>query len=69
MVASTIYRYGVDRIRTIVDDMRAWLDEHEYESVAQLRGSMSQARCPDPTAYERVNYMKTLASFTPHRPV
>jgi dihydroorotate dehydrogenase (fumarate) len=41
-----------------------WLDEREYESVQQLRGSVSHAAATDPEAFERANYMKELASFS-----
>jgi dihydroorotate dehydrogenase (fumarate) len=43
--------------------MAIWLEEHEYESLAQMRGSMSLERCPDPQAYERGNYMELLQSW------
>jgi dihydroorotate dehydrogenase (fumarate) len=39
------------------------MEEHEYESVAQMRGSMSQRSCPDPSSFERAQYMKALATF------
>jgi dihydroorotate dehydrogenase (fumarate) len=40
--------------------LRYWMEEHEYESVAQMRGALSLANCPDPAAFERANYLKTL---------
>jgi len=40
-----------------------WLDEHEYESLAQLRGSLNLRTCPDPSAFERANYLKILQSW------
>ena len=42
--------------------MREWMAEREYESVEQLKGSVSQGSVADPTAYERANYMRTLES-------
>ncbi|HMB78675.1 MAG TPA: hypothetical protein VKI43_01355, partial [Vicinamibacterales bacterium] len=42
---------------------REWADEHEYESLDQMRGSMSLARCPDPSAFERGNYVRILQSW------
>jgi dihydroorotate dehydrogenase (fumarate) len=48
----------------VEDELRAWMTEHEYESVAQIRGSASQATAEDPSAFERANYMKTLQSWT-----
>ena len=43
--------------------MREWMEEHEYESVEQLKGSMSQKNCPDPSAFERAQYMRALATY------
>jgi dihydroorotate dehydrogenase (fumarate) len=40
------------------------MSEREYESVTQLKGSLSQQSCPDPDAFERANYMKALKSYT-----
>lgn len=45
--------------------MTEWLTEHEYESVTQIRGSMSQRHCAEPAAFERANYMKALQSWRP----
>lgn len=63
MVASTLYRNGVDGLRTLVDGAQYWLDANDYQSLDQIKGSLSQRRCPDPAAYERANYTKALASF------
>ena len=62
-MVSALLRYGPQYIRTLTDNVRRWMEEHEYESVAQLTGSMSLARCPEPSAYERANYMTLLQSF------
>jgi dihydroorotate dehydrogenase (fumarate) len=64
MVASAIYEKGFGLLKDILDGMRSWMEEKDYESVEQLKGSMSQENCPDPGAFERGNYMKTLTSFT-----
>lgn len=64
MVASVIYRKGYGHVAVMLDGLRRWMEEKEYESVNQLKGIMSQANCPDPTAFERGNYMKALTSFT-----
>lgn len=67
MLASTLLRHGPARLRTIEADLDRWLDEHGYESIGQLHGSMSQRRCPDPVAFERANYLRTLLSWSaPH---
>ncbi len=63
MVASALYMNGVGHVATMLDGMREWLDANEYESVEQLKGSMSRENCPDPTAFQRGNYMKTLTSY------
>lgn len=65
MMASELLQNGIRRINVILDEMRRWMDEHEYESVAQMIGSMSQQHCAEPAAFERANYMKTLASYRP----
>jgi dihydroorotate dehydrogenase (fumarate) len=65
MLCSTLLSHGVGTIRTIEDDMRAWLERHEYVSVKQMRGSMSQRNCPSPSEFERAQYIRTLRSFGP----
>lgn len=63
MLASALLVHGVERLHTIERDLLAWLEEHEYESVAQLRGSMSQRCVRDPAAYERAQYIRTVGTF------
>jgi len=65
MMASELLQNGVRRIKEILSEMEAWMDEHEYESVAQMIGSMSQKNCAEPAAFERANYMKILDSYRP----
>jgi dihydroorotate dehydrogenase (fumarate) len=65
MMASELLQNGIRRISVILDEMRCWMNEHEYESVAQMIGSMSQQHCAEPAAFERANYMKMLASYSP----
>lgn len=65
MMASELLQNGVGRIQEILDDVVAWMEEHEYESMAQMQGSMSQQRSADPAAFERANYMKVLQSWQP----
>lgn len=64
MIASVLYKKGFAQVGEILQAMQAWMEEREYESVEQMRGSMSQVNCPDPAAFERGNYMKALTSFT-----
>ena len=65
MMASELLQNGTGRIRTILNDLEAWMEEHEYASVGQMRGSMSQQHVAEPAAFERANYMKVLQSWRP----
>jgi len=62
---SELLRHGPDRLRSLRQSMISWMEEHEYESLEQMRGSMSLERCPDPAAFERANYMRILQSWRP----
>jgi len=62
MLCSTLLRNGISHLRYIEHGLREWMEEHEYESVAQMKGSMSQLRCSDPSAFERAQYMKAVRS-------
>ena len=63
MTTSALLNRGTPAILQILDGMEAWMSEHEYESIKQMRGSMSQGAIADPSAFERANYMKALNSF------
>lgn len=63
MMASELLRRGPERLREVLALMTAWLVEREYASVAQLRGSMSQQSCPDPSAFERAHYIRTVSGY------
>ena len=65
MVASAALARGAVVVPEILDGLRGWLEEREYDSVEQLKGSLSQASCPDPAAFERGNYMRALVSYAP----
>ena len=62
-VVSALLKNGPDRLRTLRQDLALWLEEHEYDSLAQMKGSLSLLRCPDPAAHERANYMTILQSW------
>ena len=64
MMASALYQHGPNHVRTLIDGIRAWMVEKEYASVAQMKGSLSAINAPDPGAFERANYIKTLVNFT-----
>jgi dihydroorotate dehydrogenase (fumarate) len=59
-VVSALLKYGPSHIGGLINGLRQWLEEHEYESVDQMRGSMSLRNCPDPSAFERANYLRVL---------
>jgi dihydroorotate dehydrogenase (fumarate) len=63
-VCSVLLREGVGHLAAMLKDVQSWMREHEYESVEQMKGSMSQKACADPTAFERANYLKALQSYT-----
>jgi dihydroorotate dehydrogenase (fumarate) len=65
MMTSELLGHGVGRLCEVVREARTWLETHEYVSVAQLRGSMSQRNVSNPDAFERANYMKMLRSWQP----
>jgi dihydroorotate dehydrogenase (fumarate) len=68
MMTSALLRNGPDHLRPVEVRLRDWMDRHGYETVEQLRGRLSQRSVPDPAAFERANYLKTLASHpTPRR--
>ena len=65
MVVSELLQNGVGRIGEMVTGLKRWMEEHEYESVKQMQGSMSQVKVAEPAAFERANYMKSLESWRP----
>ncbi len=67
MMTSALLRHGPEHVATVESELRAWMTEREYESVAQLRGSASAATAEDPSAFERANYMQTLRSWSAPR--
>jgi dihydroorotate dehydrogenase (fumarate) len=63
MLCSVLLRHGVQQIGAIERDMVAWMEEHEYESVARMKGSLSQKKCPAPSSFERAQYMRASSSY------
>jgi dihydroorotate dehydrogenase (fumarate) len=63
MLTSELLSSGIARLSDILADLRAWMVEHEYESIMQMHGSMSQRAVAEPAAFERANYIKALSSF------
>jgi dihydroorotate dehydrogenase (fumarate) len=64
MTTSALLRNGPEHVATIEAELRAWMAEHEYASVSELRGSVNAATSDDPAAFERANYLRTLHSWT-----
>lgn len=64
-MTSAVLRHGPEHVRTVLDGLHAWLQDNDYESVGQLRGSVSSAGAQDPAAFERANYVKVLSSYEP----
>lgn len=62
-LCSTLYRHGIEYLATIEREMIEWMVRNEYESLGQMRGSMSQLNCPDPAQFERAQYIRSLHSF------
>ena len=63
MIASVLYRKGIGEAGRMLEGLSQWMVENDYDSVEQLKGSMSSENCPDPAAFQRGNYMKTLTSY------
>jgi dihydroorotate dehydrogenase (fumarate) len=66
MVAALLQR-GPNHLGVVLGELRRWLEEHEYASLAQARGSMSLEKSPDPAAFERGNYMRILQTWPPRQ--
>ena len=65
LLVSCLLRHGIDHLRDMETEILHWMEEHEYESIKQMHGSMSQINCPDETAFERAQYMKAIQSYHP----
>ncbi len=63
MLCSVLLKDGISSFSNILEGLRVWMEEHEYESVQQMIGSLSHKHCEDPSAFERANYMKALRMF------
>ena len=59
-VVSTLLKHGPEHLAGLLANLSRWMEDHEYESVDQMRGSMSLGHCPDPSVYERANYLRVL---------
>ena len=68
MTASELIANGIPRAKGMLDELSEWMEAHEYESVHQMQGAMSQQKVEEPAAFERANYMKALTRFDNHLP-
>jgi dihydroorotate dehydrogenase (fumarate) len=64
MLASALLQNGIGYLHPLRNQLEAWLEKHEYESIQQMQGSMSQKNVPNPKAFQRANYMKVLSSYS-----
>ncbi len=65
MLCSVLLARGIKYLQVIEREIREWMEEHQYESIELMRGSMSQMRCPDPSAFERAQYLRAITSYRP----
>ena len=63
MMASALLHYGPGHVTAVLEEMRRWADDHEYQSLGQMRGSMSLRSAPNPDAFTRANYMRMLTTY------
>jgi dihydroorotate dehydrogenase (fumarate) len=68
MMTSALLAHGIGQLTAILANLQEWMVEHEYDSIATMKGSMSQRAVAEPAAFERANYMKALSSFDRYLP-
>jgi dihydroorotate dehydrogenase (fumarate) len=64
MIASALLKYGIEHLSVMQNEIVQWMEKHEYESIKQMRGSMSQINAEDPSSYERAQYMRALTGYS-----
>ena len=64
MMTSALLHNGIDHVGVVLRDLLSWMEEHEYESIRQMCGSMSQRNVPNPAAFQRPNYVRVLSSYS-----
>lgn len=65
MIVGALLRHGIDHLSQIEQELKHWLEENDYASIRQLQGCMSQLNCPNPSEFERVQYMKAVQTYHP----
>jgi dihydroorotate dehydrogenase (fumarate) len=66
LMTSALLKRGIPYLTTVLEELKTWMEEHEYESIRQMQGSMSQKSVADPKSFLRANYLKVLSSYA-HR--
>lgn len=66
MIVGSLLRHGIEHLRDVDRELRNWMAENDYQSIQQMQGTMSQLNCPNPTEFERAQYMKAVQTFQPH---
>lgn len=66
MMTSALLRGGLEHVDHVLRDLASWMEEHEYQSIRQMCGSMSQRNVPNPSAFQRANYVRVLSSYSLH---
>jgi dihydroorotate dehydrogenase (fumarate) len=64
MLCSALMRHGIQHIQRVEMEVAAWLQKHNYKSLGEIKGIMSQKNCPDPSAFERAQYVRGLSTYT-----
>jgi dihydroorotate dehydrogenase (fumarate) len=64
MMTSAFFQNGIRHANVVLHEISRWMEEHEYESIEQMRGSMSRRAAPNPSAFDRANYIRVLSSYT-----
>jgi len=68
MMTSALHLHGIEHIAAVLKDVERWMVDHDYGSIRQMKGALSRRAVPDPSPFERGNYIKTLSSYTMRRP-
>jgi len=63
MLTSALLKHGIEYLEPLRDEILRWMEEHEYESIRQMQGSMSLRFAANPEAFERANYMRVLRTY------
>ncbi len=66
MLCSILLRRGIGHLRVIEREMTQWLEDHQYDSLEQLKGCLSQQKCPHPSAFERAQYLQSISTYVEH---